>query len=45
MATGIIDGNGGDGVAAAALRQAGLAVYTEETGPAWLAALPKEEAK
>lgn len=35
----------GDGVAAAALRQAGLAVYTEETGPAWLAALPKEEAK
>ena len=35
----------GDGVAAAALREAGLAVYTEETGPAWLAALPKEEAK
>lgn len=35
----------GDGVAAAALREAGLAVYTEQDGPAWLAALPKEEGK
>ena len=35
----------GDGVAAAALRKAGLAVYTEETGPALAGRAAKEEAE